>query len=134
MTLLTEVQKEFKQRGITINSLGIVGGLIYDSPAIQKAIDDGYVAEQKIKIAEQQRLEQEKINLRNISIAKAEADAANEFKKASEARVEMVKLEISKIKAEALKMWVVKWNGSMPANIMPQGSQFLMGMDSAAKK
>jgi regulator of protease activity HflC (stomatin/prohibitin superfamily) len=127
--LLEEVQKEFKVRGITINSLGIVGGLIYDSKEIQKAIDDGYVAEQRIKIAEQQKLEQDKINEKNISIAKAEADAANEFKKAAEARIEMVRLEIEKIRAEALKMWVSKWDGTMPANIMPQGSQFLMGMD-----
>jgi len=112
-----------------VNSLGIVGGLIYDSKAIQKAIDDGYVAEQKIKIADQERLEQEKINQKNISIAKAEADAAAEFKKAAEARTEMVRLEIEKIKANALKLWVTKWDGNMPANIMPQGSQFLMGMD-----
>ena len=130
-TLLTEVKTEFKERGITINSLGIVGGLLYDSAAIQKAIDDGYVAEQKIKIATQEKLEQDKINEKNISIAKAEADAAAEFKKAAEARTEMVRLEIEKIKAEALRQWVAKWNGSMPSNIMPQGSQFLMGMDTS---
>lgn len=127
--LLNEVREEFKSRGITVNVLGIVGGLIYDSPEIQKAIDDGYVAEQRIKIADQQRLEQEKINAKNISVAKAEAEAAMEFKKAAEARIEMVRLEIEKIKAEALREWVTKWNGQMPSNIMPQGSQFLMGMD-----
>ena len=132
--LLDEVKKAFKKRGITVNSIGIVGGLIYDSKAIQKAIDDGYVAEQKIRIADQKRLEQEKINQTNISIAKADADAAAEFKKAAASRTEMVELEIQKIRAQALMMWVSKWNGSMPSNIMPQGSQFLMGMDMPQKK
>jgi len=127
--LLTEVQKEFKDRGITVNSLGIVGGLIYDSKEIQKAIDDGYVAEQKIKIATQEKLEQDKINEKNISVAKAEADAAAEFEKAAKSRTEMVRLDIEKIKANALLQWVSKWNGNMPSSIMPQGSQFLMGMD-----
>jgi len=131
--LLKEVSEFAMKRGITVNSLGIVGGLLYDSADIQKAIDDGYVAEQRIKIADQERLEQEKINLKNIGIAKAEADAAAEFQKAAESRTEMVKLEIEKIKADALRLWVTKWNGTMPSNIMPQGSQFLMGMDMPKK-
>lgn len=131
--LLKAAQEEFKSRGIKINNIGIVGGLIYDSIEIQKAIDDGYVAEQRIKIAEQQKLEQDMINQKNISVAKAEAEAAQEFAKAAEARTEMVKLEIEKIRADALKMWVTKWSGNLPNNIMPQGSQFLMGMDTGEK-
>lgn len=124
-----EVRDYFIGYGVTISNIGLVGGLTYTDPEIQKSINDAYTAEMKITQAENERLAQEKTNMKEVSIAVAQREAAQEFAKAQEAMVNKLKLEIEMKRAEALLEAAKKWNGITPANILPQGSNFLFGLD-----
>ena len=118
----------FKGRGITIDTFGLIGGLDYEDHDIQQAINDNFKSELEIKNRENERLAQEKINQKKIDMAKAEKLAAVEFAKAKEARTEMVNLEIRKMEAEAKLMKAKNWDGKLPANIIPEGSGFILDM------
>jgi hypothetical protein len=80
----------FKERGIQIATVAMYGGLTYDNPEIQKAIDDGAKAAQLKVVAEAKREAQEVENRR--------------IKMEAEGRAEAAKLEAKgKADAEALK-------------------------------
>ncbi len=59
--------------------------------------------------------------------------AAEEFAKAQEAAIKSTQLDIEMIKAKAMFEAAKKWNGSVPASILPQGSQLLFGLDGVNK-
>lgn len=124
--VIQETTAEYKQFGITITNIGLVEGMIYKDKKIQEAINEKFVAEMDIQTQVQKNLAQEKINTRNVGIAKAEKDAALSFKKAAKARSEMVDLEIGKMNAEARLTMATKWDGKLPTNILPSGSSLLM--------
>jgi hypothetical protein len=117
-----EVNEKYTQYGITITNVGLVGGLDYENPEIQIAINNAYIAEMKVSEAIQSKLEQDQINLKNIATAKANREAAEEFAKAQEAQVRKTNLEIELIKAK-------NWDGALPKTILPQNSQLLYGFD-----
>lgn len=78
----------FKSRGITITTIGMFGGLHYENPEIQKAIDKVFQAQQE------------------KAVAQAEADAAKQRKEALKMAGEgeaQKKQEIAKGDAEAVK-------------------------------
>jgi len=123
-----KTSEHFKEMGITITNLGIVGGLSYVDETIQLAINDNFVSEMNIIEQENKNKSQRKINTRNVEIAKAEAKAAIEFQKAEDARVAQVRLEIEKMKAQANLNMSERWSGSLPSNILPSGSNLLLGL------
>ena len=124
-----ELLKKFNGMGITITNFGLVGGLQYENQAIQKSINDAYIAEMKVTQAEQDKLAQVEINAKNLSIAVTAKQEAQEFAQAQDAMIAKVKLEIEKIKAEATKIAAETWNGQVPSQILPQGSNLLFGLD-----
>jgi len=128
---LKETRDNFSDMGISITNLGLVGGLTYEDKEIQIAINEAYVAEMNIKKAGMDRDAQIAINEKTVSIAVAKREAAEEFEKAKEAMIAKVKLEIEQIRAEATRIAARKWNGSVPKNIVPQGTRFLFGLDSS---
>jgi regulator of protease activity HflC (stomatin/prohibitin superfamily) len=81
--MIEDVRKKvvpfFTERGITITTIGMFGGLEYENPAIQKAIDDVFVAQQ-LKNVEKAKLsamaDQKK---RMEAEGKAEADKARQI-------------------------------------------------------
>jgi len=113
-----ELVKYFKTKGVTITSFGLVGGLSYDDKDIQEAINKNFKSELQIKNAINERLEQDEINKKNVSIATAEKDAATEFAKASKARTAQVELEIRKMDAQANLNRSTKWDGALPKDMM----------------
>jgi len=123
-----ELTDFFAETGVTITTFGLIGGLAYDDVEIQTAINENFKSELDIKDKENERIAQEKVNSKNVSIAKAEKDAAKAFAEAAEDRKKMVEIEVSKINAEANLVKAQKWNGSLPANIMPEGAGFILGM------
>lgn len=125
---LNQSVTNFKQMGITITNLGLVGGLTYEDKEIQEAINAAYTAEMSIKRADMERKAQVNINAKKVSIAVAEREAAEEFAKAQEAMIAKVRLEIERIKAEATKIAANKWDGKVPSKILPEGSAFLFGL------
>ncbi len=132
-TLENEVIAKYEQFGITISNVGLVGGLDYDNPDIQTAINTAYIAEMNVIKAAQEKLEQDEVNKKNIATAEANRTVAEEFAKAQEAATKKISLDIEMIKAQALLKAADKWSGAMPANILPEGSQLLFGLNGAIK-
>jgi len=126
-----EATEYFAEMGITIRSLGYSEGLVYENPEIQAAINENYVAEMNIQKQDNERLAQEKTNAKDLSIAVTEREIAEEFAKAAEAKAKLVELEVKQNEALAKLTAAQKWNGVLPSGIVPQGSQFLFGLDAA---
>lgn len=66
----------FKERGIQVSTVAMVGGITYDNPEIQRAIDDGAKAAQLKVVAEAKREAQEVDNRRIRMEAEGRAEAA----------------------------------------------------------
>lgn len=142
-----DVTEYYSTRGITITSIGMVGGLHYDNPQIQAAIDTAFVAQQQ-KVVNQAKFDaQQKENDRVLleadaiaekvrRVAKGESDAklmvataeAEGVKKMSDALaaaqqnpllVQFKALEVEKNRIE-------KWNGAYPQWLM--GGSGMPGM------
>lgn len=125
-----EVINEYKKYGITVSNIGLVGGLTYDEPKIQNAIDNAYVSEMSILEKENAKKAQEHENERLLSIAITERKSAQEMEKAYQAMIKKIELDIDMKKAEAILTAAKKWNGQTPQSILPQGSNLLFGLDS----
>lgn len=131
---------QFAEQGLTIEYLGSSEGLTFENPKIQEAIDRKFMAENEIAIAEQEAKSAAKRN--EITVAKAKADAeirtanakadalaAEEFAKSGDALVLKAQLDIAKAQADAMKTAAERWNGSVPANILPAGTNMMFGLD-----
>lgn len=118
----------FAEKGVTIDVLGLIGGLQYEDAEIQVAINENFKSELDIKDQENKNLAQGKINQRKVDMAKAEKDAALKWAEAAEIRKQMIGLEVDKTLAEAELTKAQNWNGQLPSNIMPQGSNFILDM------
>ncbi|MBF0550064.1 MAG: hypothetical protein HQK60_05975 [Deltaproteobacteria bacterium] len=124
----------FAKQGVTIDYLGGSEGLTYKDPKIQESINSAFVAENDRLVAQREQEAQIIRNATNVSKAKAEREAAEEFAKAKDAQALKIGLEIEKIRANAFKAASEKWDGRMPASILPQGSNILFGLDQPAPK
>jgi hypothetical protein len=131
--LSTELISHFAKYGITISSVGIVDGLVYDNEEVQKTIDNVFVNETKVKQAEQERLAQKIINEKDLSIAQNERLKAEEFAKASKAQSELMNIKIRMMEAEAKLKAAEKWNGKLPTNVIPSNSPMLFQFASQNK-
>ena len=79
--------EHFKQYGVTIQNVGSAGGLSYDDPKIQEAINATANAEMSIEIARKEKSAQDQRNEQKVAAAVAERRAAEEFAKAQDAQV-----------------------------------------------
>jgi regulator of protease activity HflC (stomatin/prohibitin superfamily) len=90
-----DVEPFFKKMGIEITTLAMLGGLTFDNPEIQKAIDDAAKAAQLKVTAEAKRSAQEVENKTLLLAAEGKAAAA---KREAESKVEV---ELVKVEGEA---------------------------------
>lgn len=119
----------FKERGITITTIGMTGGFKYENPQIQAAIDkvfeaqqDEEVAKAESKAAEQRRealrligegeaqkaLEKAKGEAEAIKkVADAKAYEVEQLRKDPEMYLKLKELEIQKVQAD-------RWDGTLP--------------------
>lgn len=125
--LQSQVADHFKTYGITITSIGLAEGLFFEQPEIQEAINAAYVAEMEVKREAQKTAAQAEINKRLLAQAQGEKAQALEFAAAAEERKKLVDIEITKLKAEALKTAAEKWNGQVP-HYLGGGEQFLLNL------
>jgi hypothetical protein len=153
----TECREFFKERGITITTLGMAGGFTYANPQIQEAIDEVFEAQQDKQVAiaeaaaaqerkEALKLEGEGEAQKQVEIARGKAEAmqevadakAYEIEKLSEnpeAYILLKQLEIETTRLE-------RWDGSYPQILLAGGQggdmpTLFMGMpkvDTAAVK
>jgi hypothetical protein len=82
----------FKKKGIEITTLAMLGGLTFDNPEVQKAIDDAAKSAQLKVAAEAKRAAQEVENKTLLLAAEGKAAAAKRDAQ-SRVEVEMVKVE-----------------------------------------
>jgi len=110
------VGKYFKEYGITITVLGTNEDFSYENKAIQEAIDNKFISEQKL-VTQQ--------NENAVAIAKAEADAeaakikaeaeAEVLRIAADAEAEANRKIAESLSPELIEMgWVEKWSGNLP--------------------
>lgn len=112
----------FAQRGITITTVGMFGGMTYENPSIQAAIDNVFVAQQEKNVAlakyDAQKKENERIILASQGTAEqrkieseAEAKAITALTQAvaqgGENYLQLKSLEVQLKQTE-------KWNGQLP--------------------
>lgn len=133
----------FKERGITITTLGMFGGFAYEQPEIQKAIDETFVAQQeKVRTAaafEAQGKINEKIELaadaeanKERTLAQGKADAVLIAAEAEAASIQKVAeatkaaggdplfLQLKQLDVDIQRM--TKWDGKYPSTLMNMGS------------
>lgn len=94
-----DIVEYYKNRGITVSNVGIVGGFTYENPAIQKAIDEAAIA-QNLKVVEQAKYEAQ---LKRNETIQIEATAtAEKMTKEAEGQAQS-KLITAKAEAEGIK-------------------------------
>ena len=125
LELAKELTAHFAQYGITISSVGIADGMLYDNAEVQKTIDAVFVNETRVKQAEQEREAQKIVNEKELSIARNEREKAEEFAKAAEAQTKMIDLKIRQMEAEAKLEAARRWDGKAPGGVVPSNSPFL---------
>jgi regulator of protease activity HflC (stomatin/prohibitin superfamily) len=157
----TDLTNFFATRGITITTVGMFGGMTYENPAIQKSIDDTFIAQQLKVVSEAkfeaQKKENERIELEanaiaekarreaqgqadaRLSAAQAEASAIREINKAAqEAQNNPLLLQLKSLEVE--KARVEKWDGRYPQWWMAGGAasgpslQFQVPLPGGANK
>jgi hypothetical protein len=148
-----DITKFFISRGITITTIGMVGGMTYENPKIQDAIDLTVVSQQekvnaKAMLDAQEdkntRIKSEALALAEAARMKAKGEADGQLMKAqAEASgvqavskaiadansnpqlVSLKQIEVDKIRAE-------KWNGQYPDTIVGAGSNTWVGLGSSS--
>jgi hypothetical protein len=135
--LFKQTAATFKEKGITIDFLGNAKGWKFVNDEIQRSINASFIAQQDNKTAKMEQEAQQtrnatlQLNKRNenemkVLTAQAEVDAANKLAQDKEAASFqndlIVKLNVSKAQLTMAE----KWDGKLPANILPEGSSLLM--------
>jgi regulator of protease activity HflC (stomatin/prohibitin superfamily) len=118
----TDIIPFFGERGITITTVSITGGMTYENPEIQKAIDNVFVAQQEKNIAlakfDAQKKENERIILASEGLAKKRQVESEAEAKAITALTQAVAQGGSNYLAlkslEVQGKQIEKWNGSLP--------------------
>jgi hypothetical protein len=126
--LYSDATNAFKSKGITIMQLGNAEGFEFKDPQVQQAINARFIAEQGIATATQAKLAQDQKNLQTIAMAQAQADAAKKLLEAKEATTLQNQLDIQLMQAKAQLEMATKWDGRLPANILPSNSPLLLNM------
>jgi hypothetical protein len=139
----------FKERGITITTIGMFGGMTYEDEKIQEAINKTFIAQQEkvvaaaelaaqgdknkkiemeaLAVAEKKRREAQGEADAKEMIAKAEASAVREVNKAlSEANQNPLLISLRNVEVE--KARVEKWNGQYPTYYL--GGDLLKGANT----
>ena len=143
----------FTTRGITITTVGMFGGMTYENPAIQKSIDETFIAQQ-LKVVSAAKFEaQQKENEIIELAAKANAEKARlEAKGKADARLEEAKAEAEAItlvnkavansgpmlmqirQLEVEKARVEKWDGQFPHTMFGTNPNILFAPPQTSAK
>ncbi len=130
--LYSDATNAFKPKGITIMQLGNAEGFEFQDPKVQEAINSRFIAEQGIATATQAKLAQDQKNLQTIAMAQAQADAAKKLLEAKEATTLQNQLDIALMQAKAQLEMATKWDGKLPANILPNNSPMLLNLGTGS--
>jgi hypothetical protein len=107
----TSVTQMYAERGVTITTLGVNGGLVYQDEGIQRSMNEQFLSQNAQIIAQNKLEEQRKLNAIKLENAESERKAAEELAKSRDAFRTVRDLEIRKSLAE-------RWDGKLPRFIM----------------
>lgn len=124
----------FKTKGISIQQLGNAEGYEFKRPEIQKALNATFIAEQDNKTAQQEKIAQDTRNQKILASARTQREASEEIFKAQEAAKLQNQLEIQLMQSKAAMEMATKWNGALPANILPANSPLLLNLGQQPAK
>lgn len=138
-TLFKDAVAAFGPKGITIQYLGNAEGWKFSNQSIQDSINKSFIAQQDNKTAQMEQeskktrnatelLVQENQNRIKVLAAQAEVDAAQKLASAKEAASFQNELQIKLLAAKAQMETASKWDGKLPANILPSNSPLLMNL------
>lgn len=119
--LFDAAKKSFKAKGVTIQYLGNAEGLTYADENVQQSINATYLAQQDVITAQQTQKATQIRNATLVMNAQAEADAASKLLQAKDAAQFKNDLNVRMMQAQA----ALRWNGALPANLMPSNSPML---------
>jgi hypothetical protein len=112
----------FAERGITITTVGMFGGMTYENPEIQKSIDGVFVAQQQKNVAlakyEAQKKENERVVLEAEGVAKQRQIQAEAEAKAITSLTQAVAqggenyLQLKSLEVQGKQ--IEKWDGKLP--------------------
>ena len=111
-TALKAASSFFEPQGITIDSLSFTDGITPHDPAIQKAINAKYVADQSVGIAEETLI------------------AANKLAQAKDAVAAQQTLENRRRELDLQAAAIAKWDGRMPASVVSSGGSLVFGINT----
>lgn len=145
----------FETRGITITTVGMFGGMTYENPKIQEAIDQTFIAQQEKVVSAAMLAAQgdknKKIEMEALALAQAAETQAkgiangNLLKAEAEAKgIEAVNMAIAKAnnnpmlielrKIEVQKAQMEKWSGKYPDTVVGDGANTWVGLSSNVEK
>ena len=105
-TVRKDVMPYFAERGITITVLGLKNNFIYREKEIQTAINAKFTAEQ-------QKIAQNDLNLKNISKAEADARVAQLM-----ANPQVRMLKQYELMEKQIDLYKTNWKGDMPQTLV----------------
>lgn len=121
-TLTKQINDKYTPFGITLYSIGMYAGFIFDNPEIQKAIDSKMIAERN-KAASQMQIEAARAQA-NIKVAEAQGEAdANRIKQQS---MTNNLLEWQRLQNEAAAIKI--WDGKLPSYVTSGSSMPFIGI------
>ena len=109
---LKSASEFFAPQGISIDSLSFTDGITPHDPAIQKAINAKYVADQSVGIAEETLI------------------AANKLAQAKDAVAAQQTLENRRKELDLQAAAIAKWDGHMPASVVSSGGSLIFGINT----
>ena len=144
-----DVTTFFQKRGVTVTTIGMFGGMTYENPQIQRAIDETFIAQQLKVVAqakfEAQQKENERVELEADAVAerarrealgladakKTQADADSEAirkmdKALNEASQNPLLLQLRAMDVE--KARIEKWDGRYPTWYVGSGEGKMPGL------
>ena len=127
----SDVTGFFAERGISITTIGMFGGFTYENAAIQKSIDETFVAQQLKVLAkakfDAQLKDNERIELeakgeaaKEMTVAQARADGLMKLAEATKAaQSDPLFLKLKQLEVEEAR--VARWDGKFPVYLMNFG-------------
>jgi hypothetical protein len=130
--LFTNAVAVFKEKGVKIQYLGNAEGWHFSNQSIQESINKSFIAQQDNKTAEMEQVATKTRNATLVLNAQAQVEAAEKLLKAKEASELQNDLAIRRMSAETGLKMAEKWDGRLPANILPSNSPLLMNLGNTS--
>ena len=144
-----DVEPFFKDKGITVTTIGMFGGFTYENPDVQAAIDKVFESQQLEDVAEAKR-KAALINQKTILIAaNAEAARIAKIAEAEANKIETINAAAEKAQKNPLfyqlrlldveQKRIAKWSGDYPrwymgGNLKGSAPNILLGVDTKEEK